>query len=525
MPFDHGSRQPGYRESAESRHALAARPDQLGPDGGPRDTDKLGRLRRWQCPNSPCSSRLTMPLTSEAWSLAVIVVAVVVLWITEALPLAVTSLLGAVACVIAGVAPAHEVFAPFADPLIFLFIGSFLLAEAIRLHGLDKRLAFGVLAVPWVGERPGRILAAVAVVCAVASGFISNTCTTAMMLTIVAGIVAAVEEASETSGRPPAPAFATGLFLCVAFASSLGGLATPIGTPPNLIGLGFIRKQLGVDITFPGWCMIGIPIVTVLVTFVVFILGRMFPAGVDRLDGVAEFVTKERERLGRWTIAQRSVAAAFAITVFLWVMPGVVIAALGPDHPTAKLLRGRLPEGVAALIGGILLFVLPRGEPGRWRPVLEWKEARIDWGIVLLYGGGMALGTLCFSTGLAAALGQSIEWLVPGGTWGGVVLVILATGVAVFTSEFTSNTASANIVVPVAIALGTATGGDPLPAALAATFAASLGFMMPVSTPCNAIVYGSGRISLRSMMAAGIFLDVAGIATIVTAMLLLSHFA
>jgi sodium-dependent dicarboxylate transporter 2/3/5 len=465
-----------------------------------------------------------MSLSPEAQTLAVIVVAVVVLWITEALPLAVTSLLGAVACVLAGVAPAQEVFAPFADPLIFLFIGSFLLAEGIRLHGLDKRLAFGVLSVPWVGERPGRILAAVAVACAVASAFISNTCTTAMMLAIVGGIVTAVEGAAAKSGRSPAPAFATGLFLCVAFASSLGGLATPIGTPPNLIGLGFLRKQLGVDITFPGWCMIGVPIVAVLVAFTVAVLVRMFPAGVDRLEGVGDFVAKERARLGRWTVAQRSVAGAFAITVCLWVVPGIVIAVLGADHPTAALLRARLPEGVVALIGGVLLFMLPRGEPGRWRPVLEWHEARIDWGIVLLYGGGMALGSLCFSTGLASALGESIEWLVPGGAWGGVVLVILATVVAVFTSEFTSNTASANIVVPVAIALGTATGAEPLVAALAATFAASLGFMMPVSTPCNAIVYGTGRIPLRSMMAAGIVLDLAGIATISVAMLILARF-
>ena len=141
---------------------------------------------------------------------------------------------------------------------------------------------------------------------------------------------------------------------------------------------------------------------------------------------------------------------------------------------------------------------------------MEWHEARIDWGIVLLYGGGMALGSLCFSTGLAAALGTSIQWLVPGGAWGGVVLVILATLVAVVTSEFTSNTASANIVVPIAIALGTATGDEPLVAALAATFAASLGFMMPVSTPCNALVYGSGRVPLKAMMAGGPVIHLGG---------------
>jgi sodium-dependent dicarboxylate transporter 2/3/5 len=184
-----------------------------------------------------------------------------------------------------------------------------------------------------------------------------------------------------------------------------------------------------------------------------------------------------------------------------------------------------MPEGVAALVGASLLFVLPGGEAGgRRRAALEWSEARIDWGIILLYGGGMALGTLCFSTGLAAAVGESIRWLVPGGPWGGTVLVALAAIVAVVTSEFTSNTSSANIVVPVAIALGTATGGEPMVAALAATFAASLGFMMPVSTPCNALVYGTGRIPLKCMMAAGSLLDLVGIAVITAAMLLAARF-
>ena len=460
-----------------------------------------------------------MNLTPEAQLLAPILVAVIVLWVTEALPLAVTALLGAVACVVAGVAPAKEVFRPFADPLIFLFIGSFLLAEAIRLHGLDRRLAYRVLSVPWVGERPRRILAAVALVSVLISAFISNTCTAAMMMAIVSGILAAVEAAAGATGRRPLPAFATSLFLCVAFAASIGGLATPIGTPPNLIGLAFIRDQLGVNVSFPGWCAIGVPVAAVLATIAVRVLVWLFPAGVERLDGVTKYVAAERARLGGWTTGQRSTALAFAITVALWVLPGLVLMATGPAHPAAKWLAARLPEGVAALIGALLLFLLPGGgREDRWRPALEWKEARIDWDIVLLYGGGMALGELCFSTGLAAAVGQSINGWIPAGPWGGTVLVAVAAIVAVVTSEFTSNTASANMVVPVVIALAKATGGDPLPAALAATFAASLGFMMPVSTPCNAIVYGSGRVPLRAMMAGGAVIDVAGTLVVTAAM-------
>ena len=461
-----------------------------------------------------------MDLTPEAQRLAVIVGVVVVLWFTESLPLAVTALLGAVACVVCGVAPAKEVFRPFADPLIFLFIGSFLLAEAIRLHRLDRRLAFAVLAVPWVGERPVRILAAVAVVSMSISAFITNTVTAAMMLAIVSGILAAVEEAAGEERRP-ASGFATGLFLCIAFAASIGGLATPIGTPTNLIGLGFIRDQLGVAVSFPGWCAVSLPTVAILGAILVAVLARLFPAGVERLDGVTAFVRTERRRLGVWTTGQRSTATAFAVTVVLWVVPGLVLVAVGPDHPVSEWLRSRLPEGVAALIGAILLFLLPgdRRPDGRRSRAVVWSEARIDWDIVLLYGGGLALGELCFSTGLAAAAGQGITGWIPTGPWAGTVLVVVAAVVAVVTSEFTSNVASATMVVPIVIALGQAAGTEPTAAALAATFASSLGFMMPVSSPCNAIVYGSGRIPLRAMMAAGAILDVIGAIVIIAIML------
>ncbi|MFM8891142.1 MAG: SLC13 family permease, partial [Planctomycetia bacterium] len=375
---------------------------------------------------------------------------------------------------------------------------------------------------PWIGDRPARILAAIALVSVLISAFISNTVTTAMMMAITTGMLGAIEAACAGRSNRPAPGFATSLLLCVAFTASIGGLATPIGTPPNLIGLGFIRDQLGVRVSFPGWCAIGLPIVAVMTTITVAVLTWMFPAGVEHLEGVTDHVVRERAKLGRWTTGQKSVAAVFAITVLLWVLPGVLLAALGQSHPLCDWLSRRLPEGVVALIGGILLFVFPgdRDAEGRRRPALTWKEARIDWDIVLLYGGGLALGELCFTTGLAAEVGRSITGWIPAGDRSGTVLVAVAAVVAVVTSEFTSNTASVNMVVPVAIALAQAAGVEPLPAALAATFAASLGFMMPVSTPCNAMVYGSGRIPLRAMMGCGAIVDVAGGITVTLAMLL-----
>jgi sodium-dependent dicarboxylate transporter 2/3/5 len=451
-------------------------------------------------------------LSPEAIRLGWILLAVATLWITEALPLAVTALAGVTACVVLGVAPAREVLAPFADPLVFLFIGSFMLSEAIRVHGLDRRLAFSVLALPWVGQHPRRIVAAVAIVCAAASAFLSNTATTAMMATIVAGILTAVEQAasSEPGDRPLDPRFGAGLLLVVAFASSVGGLATPIGTPPNLIGLGFIRRELGIDVSFVRWLAVGVPVVVVLTMFVIGIAWILFPARVGRLPGIAAHVAAERRKLGDWTVGQRSAALAFTLAACLWVLPGIVTFLLGSSHTLSAFLSARLPEGIVAMLCAVLLFVLPGG-PGR--RVLTWEEAaRIDWGIVLLYGGGMALGTLSFKTGLADGIGRAITSFVPAG--GGFALVFACALVAAVTSEFTSNTASANMVVPVAISLAAGSGGDPLPAALAATFAASLGFMMPVSTPCNAIVYGSGRIRLADMMRAGALLDMAGAAAV-----------
>ena len=378
-----------------------------------------------------------------------------------------------------------------------------------------------MLAVPWVGERPVRVLCGVAVVSVLISGFISNTVTAAMMTTIVAGILAAIEEAGGRSGRRPAAGFATSLMLCVAFAASIGGLATPIGTPTNLIGLGFIRKELDAHVSFPGWCGVTLPIVALMTTILVAVLARLFPAGVDRLEGVQAYVRAERARLGSWTTGQMSTAFAFGITILMWIVPGVALAVLDPDGRPAALLRDRLPESVAALMGAILLFVLPgdRGPDGRRRRAVAWRDARIDWDIVLLYGGGLALGELCFQKGLATAAGQAITGWIPPGPRAGLVLVVVATVVSIITSEFTSNVSSATIVVPIVIAMGRAVGADPLPAALAATLAASLGFMMPVSSPCNAIVYGSGRIPLRAMMAGGAILDLIGAVVIVAAML------
>jgi solute carrier family 13 (sodium-dependent dicarboxylate transporter), member 2/3/5 len=460
---------------------------------------------------------LTWPLAAlsvAAHRLAAVLAAVVVLWVTEALPLPVTALLGAAACVVLQVAPAKEVFAPFADPLMFLFIGAFILARAIFLHGLDRRLAYGVLSFPWVGARPGRILLAFGAVTTVISGWISNTATTAMMFGIGLSILAALQ--GPEAGSVIHPGYATGLMLMTSFAASIGGLTTPVGTPPNVIGLGFIRSLVGVDISFFRWMMIGLPVVLILFTFLYLYFNAVASAGVRELPAGAELIRRERAQLGRWTKGQRSVAVAFLVTVVLWIGPGIVAILAGERSGVYQTLNRSIPEGVAALIGALLLFVLP-GNEGR---AISWQEAvQIDWGVVLLYGGGFALGVLSFQTGLAEALGRGLTGLLP--IYGSFGMLVASVLVAVILSETTSNTAAANMVVPVVISIARAAGVDPLEPALGATMAASLGFMLPVSTPCNAIVYGSGYIPLGRMIRHGLVLDLAGIVVIVTLVRLL----
>jgi sodium-dependent dicarboxylate transporter 2/3/5 len=457
---------------------------------------------------------LLLPLAGlkpEAHRLAAVMAAVVVLWITEALPLPMTALLGAAACVVLRVAPARDVFAPFADPLMFLFIGSFILARAIFLHRLDRRLAFGVLSLRFVGARPGRILVAFGAVTAFISAWISNTATTAMMFAIGMAILAFLFDNEREGGSHINRRYATGLMLMTSFAASIGGLATPIGTPPNVIGLGFIRQLTGVEFPFFKWAMIGAPVVIVLFLWLSFYLNFFCRAGVREIEGSAEMLTRERERLGAWTRGQRSTLLAFLVTVALWIIPGLVALVAGDQSAAYKSLNQSVPEAVAAVVGAGLLFLLP-GDAGE--RAINWEEVvKIDWGVVLLYGGGFALGVLSFQTGLAEAVGRGLTGMLP--VSGGLGLVFASALVAVVVSEATSNTASANMVVPVVIAIARAQGADPLEPALAATMAASLGFMLPVSTPCNAIVYGSGYVPLGRMIRYGVLLDVVGVFVVV----------
>jgi sodium-dependent dicarboxylate transporter 2/3/5 len=452
-----------------------------------------------------------LPLNPSAHRLSAILAMMVVFWVTEALPLAVTAIIGPVLAIVLQVASARAAFAPFADPIIFLFIGSFMLAEAMFVHGLDRRIAFGALSSRAVGGSPVRILFVYGAVGAGISMWISNTATTAMMFPIGLSIVTHLTEGRESDQA--SRDFAIAMMLITAFGASIGGLGTPIGTPPNLIGIGMLKRIAGVDITFFEWMLFGVPLVVLLFGFLVGYFYFRSLRGLTVDASRAGLIQAELRRLGPLSAGQRNVLIAFGTTVALWLLPGVLtIAGLG----TTAFARGyaaAVPESVAAMAGAILLFMLPVSWRAR-RFTLRWEEAvRIDWGIVLLFGGGLAMGELAFSTGLAESMGRGITSWLPGKS--ALSLTVLFTAVGIVMSETASNTASANMIVPVAIAVSQAAGIDPLQPALGATLGASMGFMMPISTPPNAIVYSSGHVPITAMMRHGIWLDVAGFVLIV----------
>jgi sodium-dependent dicarboxylate transporter 2/3/5 len=458
-----------------------------------------------------------LPVGLAAHRLAGILAMMVVFWVTEALPLAVTALIGPVLAILLGVAPARTAFAPFADPIIFLFIGSFMLAEAMFVHGLDRRIAFTALSSRAVGGSPIRILCVYGAVGTAISMWISNTATTAMMfpigLSIVAHLTAGRE--SEKGSRE----FATAMMLITAFGASIGGIGTPIGTPPNLIGIGMLNRIAHVDISFFQWMLFGLPIVVLLFSYLVvyFYFSSLRHLRVD--PGRAAAIHAELRRLGPLAAGQRNVLIAFGTTVFLWLLPGILTVAGAGGSAFDRAYAAVMPESVAAMCGAILLFLLPVSWRGR-QFTLRWEEAiRIDWGIILLFGGGLAMGELAFSTGLAEAMGRGITSWLPAKS--ALSLTVLFTAVAVVMSEAASNTASANMIVPVAIAVSQASGVDPLQPALGATLGASMGCMMPVSSPPNAIVYSSGYVPITAMMKHGIWLDVVGFVVIVAVVSLL----
>lgn len=457
---------------------------------------------------------LPLDIPREQQVLAAVLLGVITLWISEAVPIPIGGLLGVAVAVFLGVAPVDDVLAPFGSSTVFTFIGAFILAQAMLKHGVARRFAFRILALPRAGRSTTGVIIAFGVITCVLSAFVSNTATVAMLLPTALGILGVIAKLLQQRGDvepdfdPLRLRVGTALMLMLAYAASVGGLLTPVGSPPNLIGRGLIEEATGERISFGQWVVLALPICIAMFIALAFILLRLNKPEINRIDGIADYVASEREKLGGLSRAEKNTLIAFGVTVFLWILPGVLALVFGNDSDIYTAVSDRLDEGMVAVFGAALLYLLPTDWEKR-EFTLRWRDAAdIDWGTIVLFGTGIIFGSLIADTGLAETIGSSVNGAL--GLGSAVAITIFAVLLAIIVSETTSNTASAAVVVPIIIPVAVAAGVNPFVPALAATFAASFGFMLPVSTPQNAIVYGSGVVKITSMIKSGISFDVIG---------------
>ena len=433
-------------------------------------------------------------------------------WMTEAVAIEVTALLPIALFPLAGIMPLARTTANYGADVIYLFFGGFVLALAIARWGLDRRIAFMTLRL--VGTRPKAIVAGTMGATAFISMWVSNTATAAMMVPIVLSVVDVAlrrrsgKSLAELGGIPQDDRdmrnFALSALLGVAYAASIGGLGTIIGSPPNGILVRFVEQSGGVRVTFFDWMLIGVPAMLAFLPLAWFLnTFVMFPSAMSEIEGGREFVRDEWAKLGPMSAGERSMLVVFAITVALWMTaPLLAQIRIGDAAP----LKGLSDAGIA-VGAAIALFLVPvKGTQGT---LMNWETAtKLPWGVLILFGGGLALASAADVNGVPGYIGSLATGFSDWPFWA-VLLAIIA--IMVFMSELTSNTAQVATMLPILAALAPVLGMPTGVLLVPATVAASCAFMMPVGTPPNAIVFGTGLVRMPDMMKAGIWLNVAGI--------------
>ena len=428
----------------------------------------------------------------QAWQTAGLVWWMAVWWMSDALPLYATAFLPFIVLPLLGIADAGKTASAYYSPIMFLFLGGAFLALTIERTGLHRRLAHAILARS--GNKPWQVLLAVMMATALISTVISNTSTALIMMPMALAMLAAggVEE-GETGG------IAGALPMGIAFAASIGGLGTMVGSPTNAISVALLDQTLGVKIGFAEWSYYGMPLVLLGIPLAALIIARVQRLGEDRFDPLAARAAVAQA--ADWTGPELRLVPLFAATVLAWVS----LPLLAPLFP-----KGGMTDGTIAAIAGLVLFVLP---DGTGRPMLLWSEAnRAPWDVVLMFGGGLALAMGMSVSGLAGWMGQM---LLPLSAVPLPVVALVLVGFVVLITEFASNIAAASAIMPVVAALVAAMGADPILLALPAAFAASWGFMLPSGTGPNAIGWATGHIALPRVLKAGLLLDIAGTLLIV----------
>ena len=427
-----------------------------------------------------------MPLA--AWRTCALVVLMATWWMTQALPLTATALLPFLAFPLFGIMTASETAAAYYSPILFLVLGGAIIALAIERTGLHRRLALAI--VKRVGATPGAMLFAFMAATAIISMIVSNTATTLIMIPIAVALLSAAQiERGTTHG------FAGALAMGIAFAASIGGLGTLVGSPTNAIAVGIIARTTGLHINFLTWAIYGLPLVALAIPLCWLILMRVQRVRPTDFDPAAAM--EGIGSAGAWSTAEKRLVPLIAAVVAAWV----VLPFVTPFVP-----KDSLTDGTIAILGALLLFLIP---DGTGRALLDWKEAnRAPWDVIMLFGGGLALAAGMGESGLGEWLGVALQ---PLRSVHPLVVALALVAVVVVITEFASNVAAASGIIPVVAGVIAATGIDPILLALPAAWAASWGFMLPSGTGPNAITWATGHIALPRMLKAGLLLDLAGV--------------
>lgn len=427
-------------------------------------------------------------LSAEAWRTAAVTALMAIWWISEAIPIYATALVPIILFPFLGITDIGGATTPYANPIIYLFLGGFFLAIAMERWQLHRRIALSI--VLRSGVKSTSIIFGFMMASALLSMFVSNTATAIMMLPIAISILDLTKDATEYERRN----FQIVLILGIAYGCNIGGMGTLIGSPPNALLAGFFMENYGFEVSFLDWMIVGVPVVFLSLPLVFLLLTRfLYPIHLPELKGGKAFIQGELTAMGRVTAQETMVGMVFFITASLWIIRPFI----------SEWIPGLSDAGIA-IGSAVVLFLLPSLDESQ-RSLLSWNDTkRMPWGVLILFGGGLSMASAISGSGLAQWIGQNLTVL---GQWPTVVLIIGVVSLMIFLTELTSNTASTAAFLPIIASLAIGLGENPLLLAMAVTLAASCAFMLPVATPPNAIVYGTERITIPQMAKAGLWVN------------------
>jgi sodium-dependent dicarboxylate transporter 2/3/5 len=437
-------------------------------------------------------------LSDSGWMTASVGILMAVWWATEAVPIAVTALLPIVVFPLLGIATIQDTTAPYANKVIYLFLGGFIVAFAMQRWNLHRRIALSVL--QHVGGNGRSLVGGFMLASAVISMWVMNTSTTMMLLPIAVSIIGVIHKTVGSLDEKGRDDFQYSLLLGVAYGATIGGMATLVGTAPNAMFAAFMQETYGAEIDFASWMLVGLPLSAFMLPLAWIVLTRVaFNVNFQTSDEGKATLKRLKDELGSITIPESRVAIVFVLMALAWVLRPILVTVPG---------FSALDDSGIAIAGGIALFLIPSGDKSD-PLLLRWQYAeKLPWSVLILFGGGLTLASAVTRTGLAEWLGASLQTI---GTLPVAVLVIVAAAMIIFLTELTSNIATTATFLPVVGAIAIESGIDPIVLTVPVTFAASCAFMLPVATPPNAIVFGSGMLTIPKMVRAGMMLNIVGI--------------